>query len=63
MATSIEIIVDESTLRSLVLNHVTKLTGVDLEDRDIVIQVKSKQNYKSEWEVAAFRAAVKVTRE
>jgi hypothetical protein len=51
--------IDESTLRKLVLQHMReKLGAVSLDEKDVVIEVKSKQNYRSEWELAAFRARV-----
>jgi hypothetical protein len=49
----------EQELRNLILNHLEELLGrVALNPEDVKIQVKSKQNYKSEWEEAAFRATV-----
>ena len=57
MRVSIE--VDEATLRHLVREHITRTLGeVSLQPEDISIEVKSKQNYRSEWESAAFRARV-----
>ena len=56
---TVRIELSEVELRVLVKEHLAnKLGDIPLEDRDISIQVKSKQNYKSEWETAAFRAVV-----
>jgi hypothetical protein len=53
----IKIEVDESTLRKLVLNYLEeKLGSVPLDDKTVRIEVKTKQNWKAEWEVGAFRA-------
>lgn len=47
----------EEELRKIILAHFQCLLGdVELKEKDVVIEVKSKQNYKSEWERAAFRA-------
>ena len=59
MKFSVEI--DEIMLRSLVLQYLSKSLGAIatlLVDEDIRIEVKSKQNYRSEWESAAFRARI-----
>lgn len=41
----------EETLKMLILDYLReKLGNVDLSIDDLNIQVKSKQNYKSEWE-------------
>lgn len=55
--------IDEETLRGLVLEHIQSQLGlaVDVTEKDITIEVKSKQNYRSEWEPAAYRAVVKRT--
>jgi hypothetical protein len=51
--------IDETILRRLVCEHLAdKLGNVTLSPSDILIEVKSKQNYRSEWESAAFRARV-----
>lgn len=56
---SIRIEINEHALKTLVRNHLQeKLGNISLEDSDIDIQVKSKQNYRSEWEKAEFRAVV-----
>lgn len=49
--------IDESTLRKLVYDYITEQLG-DLapKSEDIRIEMKSNQNYKSEWESASFRA-------
>lgn len=50
---------NEQDLRSLVLVDIaSKLGRIDVLAKDVRIEVKSKQNYKSEWEEAAFRAVV-----
>lgn len=50
----------EQDLKRLVLFHFQRELGMSLEltHRDIQIEVKSKQNYKSEWESASFRARI-----
>lgn len=48
-------------LKKLILNDLqSKLgdAGDSLKIQDVRIQVKSTQNYKAEWEVAAFRALI-----
>lgn len=55
----IHIELTEAELRELVLKHVESMLGdVPVDVKEIDIQVKSKQNYKSEWESASFRAIV-----
>lgn len=46
----------EEDLKRLVAQEIEARTGNAPNLRDIRIEVKSKQNYRSEWERAAFRA-------
>lgn len=57
-AIRIRIEIDEKTLTTLVHEYLVKQLGVDIlpDVYDIKIEVKSKQNYRSEWEKAEFRA-------
>jgi len=56
---TLHIEVDEKMVTKLVREYIINDVGIDLvEDSDITIEVKSKQNYRSEWEKAAFRAVV-----
>lgn len=49
----------EHDLRQLVLQELQRMMPeVELTANDVTIETKSKQNYKSEWESAAFRASV-----
>lgn len=55
----IDIEIDEIDLKQLVLEHIIKQTGnSSITIEDINIETKSKQNYESEWERAAFRAKI-----
>jgi len=48
---------DEATLKGLVMDYFRSSLGeLRFDDKAIKIETKSKQNYKSEWESAAFRA-------
>jgi hypothetical protein len=61
----IEIMITEKELREMVLERLRSELGAagdKLKENDIKIEVKSKQNYKSEWESAAFRACVSTDR-
>jgi hypothetical protein len=55
---SVDIMIDESTLKELVCDHLSKVIGAVIEEADVKIEVKSKHNYRSEWETAAFRATI-----
>lgn len=48
----------EDDLRRLVVEDIARKTGIDIKTVDVKILVKSKQNYKSEWESAAFKAEI-----
>jgi len=57
----VKIEIDERELRKLVLDHIgLRLGEVPLDKNRVHIRVKSKQNYKSEWEEAAFMATYEV---
>lgn len=62
MSTRIAIEVNEKTLRKLVLEHLRALVGAHLAEEDVKIEVKSKQNYRSDWEPAEFRAKIEVSK-
>ena len=54
---TIKIELNETMLEKLVRNYLqNKLGDIEIREEDIKIQVKSKQNYKSEWENASYRA-------
>ncbi len=56
---SVNIEVSEETLKELVCDYLReKLGDLDLMIEDVKIEVKSKNNYRSEWELASFRANV-----
>ena len=59
MSSSIDITIDEATLKKLVRDHLEDVMGGEIEATDVKIEVKSAQNYRSEWEVANFRATVR----
>lgn len=54
----VELEIGEKDLRELALEFIRERLHVNLDASDVVIEVKSKQNYRSEWESAAFRARV-----
>ncbi len=53
----INIEIGEEELKKLIIQEIKdKLGSVVLDTSKVKIMVKSKQNYKSEWEPAAFKA-------
>lgn len=59
MMTKIEL--DENDLKALVISYLhDTYNGISFEEKDVKIFVKSKQNYKAEWENAAFKAELLV---
>jgi hypothetical protein len=59
----IDIELTEQDLKKLVVEELRARLGdkFSLTEKDVAIETKSKQNYKSEWETAAFRAKILVS--
>lgn len=57
---TLKIEIDEKKLRELVSQYIEERTGNSIDEANIQILVKSKQNYKSEWEPASFKASVEI---
>ena len=54
---NIEIRLTQNDLRKIVARHISEVIGgVDISPDNVLIEVKSKQNYKAEWEPAEWRA-------
>ncbi len=52
----------ESDIREILAAIVSNNYGTEIKPEELHIQVKSKQNYKSEWEIADIRLDVNITR-
>ena len=53
--------ISEADLKKLVLQDIQeKLGSVALDPDKVKIETKSKQNYRAEWEIAAFRAVYEI---
>lgn len=52
----ITIEITEQDLKNLIKDHIENTIRGDVNINDVKILVKSKQNFKSEWEVASFKA-------
>lgn len=52
----INIEITEQEAKKIISDYLQKeLGGVEIDEKQIIFEVKSKQNYKSEWEQADFR--------
>lgn len=49
----------EKDIKQLIKSYLETQLNREIDDSEISIEVKSKQNYKSEWESAQFRATYK----
>lgn len=57
----LEIELTENELKELVFNYLeSRLGDLYFNKDDVKIEVKSKQNFKSEWEYAEFRARLSI---
>jgi trehalose-6-phosphatase len=53
----VRIEIDERKLKELVLRHLqSQLGDLEVDEKKVLIQVKSAQNWKAEWEAANYRA-------
>jgi hypothetical protein len=56
----VNIELSESDVKDIIRDYLeTKLGNVEIKTQALDIQVKSKQNYKSEWETASFKCVYK----
>jgi len=55
---NINIVLSEEDLKKLVVKELSDKLNCNIDIGVVKIEVKSKQNYKSEWEPAAFRATI-----
>jgi len=46
----------QEDIKKLILTDLKEKFGGEIDERQLTIQTKSKQNYKSEWETAEFKA-------
>lgn len=53
---------EENEIRQILADHLSRVFNVEISAEDLPIEVKSKQNYKSEWERAAIRINTQVIR-
>lgn len=51
----IKVELTEPEIMNAIREYISRLTNVEIESGDLRVEVKSKQNYKSEWEHAAIR--------
>lgn len=53
--------INEEELKKLITNEIAcRLGDIAFDPKDVRIEVKSAQNYKSEWEKAKFRAQLSI---
>lgn len=52
----IEIMLTRDDLKQIIADYISNRVGYDIEADKVTIETKSKQNFKSEWEQADFRA-------
>ena len=52
----------ELEIRKVLASHLSDAFGINVAAEDVPIEVKSKQNYRSEWEPAAIRICAKVVK-
>lgn len=48
--------ISEMEVKQIIADAISDKIGRDVKTTDISVEVKSKQNFKSEWEMAHFRA-------
>lgn len=53
---------DENEIRKILTDHINNKFGTTFEPHLLPIEVKSKQNYRSEWETANIRVQFSVHR-
>lgn len=52
----IHIEIDEQELKRLIVNRLKEILADEVNEKNIIILVKPKNNYRAEWEPASFKA-------
>jgi tetrahydromethanopterin S-methyltransferase subunit A len=52
----VDVKLDEDEIKQAIADYIDKKAGVIIDAEQVIVEVKSKQNYRSEWEHAAIRA-------
>ena len=52
----IHIEIDEQELKRLIVNRLKEIMSEEVNEKNVIILVKSKNNYRAEWEPASFKA-------
>lgn len=58
----IKLTLDEVEIRNILSDHVQEQFSVYIEPAKLDISVRSKQNYRAEWEKADFKLDIEVTK-
>jgi len=54
---NVKLEISEEDIKDILCDYLSsKLGDIEIDKKSLDIQVKSKQNYKSEWEIASFKA-------
>jgi hypothetical protein len=56
------VVLDEQDIRDILATYINKEYGTNFTWQDLPIYVKSKQNYKSDWEQAEIKIEAEVIR-
>lgn len=51
----IKVELDEKEIMKAIAEYISRKTNVEVSSKSLCVEVKSKQNFKSEWEKAAIR--------
>lgn len=52
----IHIEIDEQELKRLIVNRLEEIMEDEINEKNVIILVRSKNNYRAEWEPASFKA-------
>lgn len=55
IAMKITVEISEDDIKKIIVKHLGNVMEGALKPENVIIETKSKQNYKSEWETAEFR--------
>jgi hypothetical protein len=60
---TVHITIDSKQLKKLIIKHIETEFNTTVEEKEIDIEVKTKQNYKADWEHGDFKAELNFKRD